>query len=410
MKNYYKPTEIYLVHNLLTNPSSLSRGASIFPDEDKNKIIEGYLSEEFDRLYPIFEEYHIPRGFDKVIDDIVNVINEKLIEFKQKNYDAKYLETKQLEYFLGVDKPTELIKFIYDSDKRECFHRNPEDSFDNTHEFPIVLFFYESFGDPTSIERTTTNFNGKEITFVKFIVHLGSIEDEKKIREYVRHEIVHIVERFSSEKDLKEFNKDINSEVFDYLLRKYKYNDIVTGHNYITLFSESEMNARANELYEKILGMSNNKIEEITRTDYSIKIKGILELFKENHNITLFNLLKAFIVTIDECINGKELPDYLKCFVYYNYKLRLFEYKGFLNDPEQFMSVDYLTNMAEYFDKIIKKFETKCYKVIYKALEDKGYYKQESEFQKHLKEDTVMPYLVFESQEIYYLANIDNEF
>ena len=33
-----------------------------------------------------------------------------------------------------------------------------------------------------------------------------------------------------------------------------------------------------------------------------------------------------------------------------------------------------------------KKFETKCYKVIYKALEDKGYYKQESEFQKHLKE------------------------
>lgn len=409
MKNYYKPTEIYLVHNLLLNPS-ISRGTSIFPDKDKNKIIEGYLSEEFDRLYPIFEEYHIPRGFDKVIDDIVNVINEKLIEFKQKNYDAKYLETKQLEYFLGVDKPTELIKFIYDSDKRECFHRNPEDSFDNTHEFPIVLFFYESIGkNPIEIARSIQKSNGKDVIFVKFNIYLPSIVNFN-IKELVRHEIVHIVERFSTKRDLKEFNEELNKETYDYLIRKYEDNDVVTARNFITLFSETEMNARANELYEKILGMSNNKIEEITRTDYSIKIKGILELFKENHNITLFNLMKAFIVTIDECINGKDLPEYLKCFAYYNYKLRLFEYKGFLNDPEQFMSVDYLTNMAEYFDKIIKKFETKCYKIIYKALEDKGYYKQESEFQKHLKENTVMPYLVFESQEIYYLANIDNEF
>lgn len=409
MKNYYKPTDIHLVRSILLN-ESFSMRTFPFVDKDKSKIIEGYLSEEFDRVYPIFEEYHIPRGFDKVIDSIVIIIKQKLIEFRQKNYSDREIYANDIKYHIGDVKPTELLKFVYDSDKKECIQRNPEEDFDNTHEFPIILFFYETFGDPTSIERTTTNFNGKEITFVKFNVHLSSIEDEKKIKNYVRHEIVHIVERFSSEKDLREFNKDVNREVFDYLSRKYKYNDIVTGHNYITLFSETEMNARANELYEKILGMSNNKIEEITRTDYSIKIKGILELFKDNHSITLFNSMKAFIETIDECINGKEIPEYLKCFVYYNYKLRLFEYRGFLNDPEQFMSVDYLTNMAEYFDKIIKKFETKCYKIIYKALEDKGYYKQKSNFQRRLEESNIMPYLVFESQEIYYIVNIDNEF
>lgn len=409
MKNYYKPIDIHLVHNILLNPS-ISRGTSLFPDKNRNKIIEGYLSEEFDRVYPIFEEYHIPRGFDKVIDNIVNIINEKLIEFKQKNYSDEYLKVKEAEYILKIDKPIELVKFIYDSDKKECFYRNPEDTFDNNHEFPIVLFFYESKGkNPMGISRSIQKENRKNTIFVKFNIYLPSIINFN-IKELVRHEIVHIVERFSSKKDFKEFNEDLNKEAYDYLTKKYDIDDVATGRNFISLFSETEVNARVNELYEKIKSMADEEIERITRTDYSIKIKGILELFKENNSITLFNSMRAFLETIDECINGKEIPDYLKCFVYYNYKLRKYEYKGFLNDPEYFMTTEYLTNMAEYFDKITKKFETKCYKIIYKALEDKGYYRQKSEFQKRLEENTIMPYLIFESQEIYYLVNIDNEF
>lgn len=380
-----------------------------FVDEDKSKIIEGYLSEEFDRLYPIFEEYHIPRGFDNVIDSIVSIISQKLVEFREKNYTKKEIEENNLKYYTGESKATTLLEFIYDSDKRECFYRNPSEKFDNTHEFPIVLFFYDTFGDPTSVERSISIINGKEITFAKFNVHLGSV-DNSRIREYVRHEIVHLVERLSSKKDLKEFNIDVNRETFKYLDNKYNTSDVITGRNFIILFSDTEVNARVNELYEKIKSMSDEEIERITRTDYSIKIKGILELFKENNSITFFNSMRAFLETIDECINGKEIPDYLKCFVYYNYKLRKYEYKGFLNDPEYYMTTEYLTNMAEYFDKITKKFETKCYKIIYKALEDKGYYRQKSEFQKRLEENTTMPYLIFESQEIYYLVNIDNEF
>lgn len=405
MKNYYKPTDIHLVHSLLSQPS-ISRGTSMFSDKDKNKILESYLSEEFDRLYPIFEEYHIPRGFDRVIDNIVSIINEKLMEFKRKNFSDEYLEKKSIEYLHNIDKPIELLEFIYDAEKKECFRRKAEDSFDNTHEFPIVLYFYESRdNNPMSIERKVD----RDTIFVKFNIHLPSIINFN-IKELVRHEIVHIVERFTPKKDLKEFNESVNKEVFDHLRNKYDLNDVISGRNFISLFSESEIDARVNELYERIISMSNEKIEGITRSDYSIKIKGILKLFKENSDITLFSSMKAFVETIDECINGSEIPDYLRCFAFYNYKLRKYEYKGFLNDPEYFMNIDYLTRMAEYFDKITKKFETKCYKVIYKALEDKGYYNQKSEFQRRLEESNNMPYLVFESQEIYYIVNIDNEF
>ncbi len=420
----------------------LSHMAFLDTIEDLEEQEEKVYSE---LIYPLFEEYHIPRDFDEIIEYLCNNIREKLIEFIQKSgYTLEQIfplkscisreernnlvKTYLNDFSSREDKKSEISPYSYDIEKRNCIKKDlieidSDDNFDETNQtqFPLVIRYFNDFSD-IGIEPVDIQGKHHKIKVIKFKVGLMALikilnnTPNSSIKTIVRHEVLHIVERFiNNGNDLALFKKrNIHQKDFYSSMMEIGYSpeEIREIDSFLLLFSDTEMNARLNEMHETIKEMSMKEIEEITDSGYSITMKCIMQMFKHLSKVSLIYWMDSLKSLVQKSLEKDVFSDEYKkilglLFMNSEYKIFNVENTRFQN-TEKIRSVIEMQLLPDIVLKI-EKFEMKCYKMIYNTLMNMGYNSKKTHLQEEI-EDLGRYKDLFESGMIYYMYDVDNNF
>lgn len=390
-----------------------------FNSKTKPILLESSNQEEYNQLFiekvwPLFEKYHIPSDFDAVIDQIVFDIKQAIDKERSLNnpYDNSTFNNLQtVSYINNQLFPIEYTGYVYDVEDHKCYRKNFKSftEIDNKRQFPVILYFYQACGE----NNIAISEEGKSKTkIVKFNLYLGTIlgYTENQIVELVRHEVLHIVERLQDKTREHKFFRKYKSITnnFDSLRRQYSDNDITIAVRIAMLFSNTEMNARVNELKAHISNLTHKEIQEICKDDKVLQYSSILELMKSSIDITLIDQMDDIIFQMKDKVDSVQFPEWLKCLVEINYLSHFWKTDSRTIYERTFE--DHINFLGNELDKIKKEFEVKCMKIIYYVLkEEKGYIKES--ILSGIKVEHIKDNILFgNDMQIFYLAYLDNRF
>lgn len=323
-----------------------------------------------EKAYPMFEEYHVSRKLDRIIDILSMKIqnigrrNKTKIEFETSNKDwiQKSFDLNTLGIDFSLSSNIEYSGYAFDIRRKDFIEVDTFIEADCTTQIPMFFFVYPYIDGENAIQ--VLEKEGKRI--IKFKIYLEEVlknlDNNLKIKSIVRHELHHVIQRLSPLDHEDKFmikKNEISEEDYKELDQKYGQSIVQTAIRICYLFSPMEMSARINELFENIKNLSVDTIQRLYGSK-NIKYDVILSIMRDNLNITLIDKMESSIDDI------KENQDLVECLTDINYICHF--WKTSTKSSLQNTLKDNRNHLINTLDHVMKKFEVDCMKEIYHVL------------------------------------------